>query len=224
MLCALIFYVSGGTYSLTSTSNDRFLRNFFMAGLFICQKSAERKSPKKYFSNFSFDDWPGIRTQAFTTNNWTHYLQDYHGDYPIAYILNNLCFRRLHILGDFSAILYWQQFTHVSYFVSLSKISNLVCNLTMSRLTNEQRLQIIEFYYRNTCSLKKVHLALLPFCVQFNRPTTVKWYPIFFCSKCKSLNCMACCFNKTIPQWIYWRRDAGNLRFNAFRLFFVGPC
>ena len=31
---ALILYVSGGTYSLTSTPNDKFLRNFFMADLF----------------------------------------------------------------------------------------------------------------------------------------------------------------------------------------------
>ena len=28
MLCALILYMSGGTYSLKSTSNDRFSRNF----------------------------------------------------------------------------------------------------------------------------------------------------------------------------------------------------
>ena len=41
----------------------------------------------------------------------------------------------------------------------------------MNRLTNVQRLQIIEFYYRNACSAKKVHLALLPFYGQFNRPT-----------------------------------------------------
>ena len=41
----------------------------------------------------------------------------------------------------------------------------------MNRLTNEQRLQIIEFYYQNACSVKKVHSALLPFYVQFNRPT-----------------------------------------------------
>ena len=34
MLCALILYVGGGTYSLTLTPNDRFLRNFCMAGLF----------------------------------------------------------------------------------------------------------------------------------------------------------------------------------------------
>ena len=41
----------------------------------------------------------------------------------------------------------------------------------MNRLTNEQRLQIIEFYYQNECSVKKVHRALLPFYGQFNRPT-----------------------------------------------------
>ena len=41
----------------------------------------------------------------------------------------------------------------------------------MNRLTNEQRLQIIEFYYQNACSVKKVHRALLPFYCQFNRPT-----------------------------------------------------
>ena len=56
MLCALILYVSGRTYSLTSTSNNRLLRNFYMAGLFYslncCQKSAEKKSPKKYFFSY----------------------------------------------------------------------------------------------------------------------------------------------------------------------------
>ena len=35
VLCSLIFYVSGVTYSLSSTPNDWFLRNYFMAGLFI---------------------------------------------------------------------------------------------------------------------------------------------------------------------------------------------
>ena len=66
MLCTLILYVSGGIYRLTSTPNDRFLKNYFMAGLFysqsfqklfhgrfiycqsFCHKSAERKSLKKY--------------------------------------------------------------------------------------------------------------------------------------------------------------------------------
>ena len=41
----------------------------------------------------------------------------------------------------------------------------------MNRLTNEQRLQVIEFYYQNACSVEKVHRALLPIYGQFNRPT-----------------------------------------------------
>ena len=60
---------------------------------------------------------------------------------------------------------------HVSRFVSLSNIFSLVNNLTMNRFTNEQRLQIIEFYYQNACSIEKVHSALIPFYGQFNRPT-----------------------------------------------------
>ena len=41
----------------------------------------------------------------------------------------------------------------------------------MNRLANEQRLQIVEFYYQNACSVKKVNRAFLPFYSQFNRPT-----------------------------------------------------
>ena len=43
----------------------------------------------------------------------------------------------------------------------------------MNRLTNEQCLQIIEFYYPNACFIKKVYRALHPFYGQFNRPTAV---------------------------------------------------
>ena len=51
-----VLYVSGGTYSLKSTPNVRLFGKLFMA-IFIYshsfyQKSAERKSPKKYFSYF----------------------------------------------------------------------------------------------------------------------------------------------------------------------------
>ena len=57
-----------------------FHGNFIYSQTF-CQKSAERKSSKKYFSYFNFfDDWPGIRTQAFASNKPTHYILD-HGDY-----------------------------------------------------------------------------------------------------------------------------------------------
>ena len=54
ILCALILYINGGTCSLNSTPNDRFFEKLFMSILFysqsFCQKSAEMKSPKKYFS------------------------------------------------------------------------------------------------------------------------------------------------------------------------------
>ncbi|CAH1988625.1 unnamed protein product [Acanthoscelides obtectus] len=41
----------------------------------------------------------------------------------------------------------------------------------MNRLTKEQRLQIIELYYQSSCSVKRVHRALLPIYRQFGRPT-----------------------------------------------------
>ena len=41
----------------------------------------------------------------------------------------------------------------------------------MNGLTNEKCLQIMEFYYQNPCSVKKVYRALFPFYGQFNRPT-----------------------------------------------------
>ena len=55
----------------------------------------------------------------------------------------------------------------------------------MNRLTNEQRLQILEFYYQNACSVKQVHRALLPFYGQFNRPTkaAIRAVVTKFCTK-----------------------------------------
>ena len=50
-------------------------------------------------------------------------------------------------------------------------IVSLVYNLNMNRLTNEQHQQIIEFYYQNACSVKKVHCAFPPVYGQFNRST-----------------------------------------------------
>ena len=47
--------------------------------------------------------------------------------------------------------------------MSLSNSFSLACNLTIDRLTNEQRLQIIELFYRNSCWVRNVHRALLPF-------------------------------------------------------------
>ena len=81
MLCALILYVSGGgTYSLTSASNVIFLEKIFHGSFIysqsLCQKSAEMKTPEKYFSYLILDDWPGIRSQAFASNKPIHYILD----------------------------------------------------------------------------------------------------------------------------------------------------
>ena len=69
----------GETHCLTSTSNERCLRNFSDRFIFcpsFCQKSAERESSKKIFSLFCFDAWPEIQTRAFTSNKPTYYLKE----------------------------------------------------------------------------------------------------------------------------------------------------
>ena len=43
----------------------------------FCQKSAERKSPKKFFLYFVFDVWPGARNPGSTPSKAIHYLLDY---------------------------------------------------------------------------------------------------------------------------------------------------
>ena len=49
-IACVILYISGGTYSLSSTPNDRFFWETFHGSSY--QKSAERKSPKKCFLYF----------------------------------------------------------------------------------------------------------------------------------------------------------------------------
>ena len=73
------------SYTAHVVCSERQIFEELFHGRFIysqsfCQKSAEKKSPKKYFSYFIFDNWPGIRTQAFGSNKPTHYLLD-HGDF-----------------------------------------------------------------------------------------------------------------------------------------------
>ena len=69
VVCVNFSYVNGSAYSLTSTPNNRFFKKLFH-GRFICsqsfcQKSAQRKSPKKYFFFiFCVDTLPGIQTWA----------------------------------------------------------------------------------------------------------------------------------------------------------------
>ena len=79
----------------------------------------------------------------------------------------------------FQLLSFWQhwfrQLRHLSCFVLLLNICSLVYTLNMKRLTNEQRLQINEFYYQNTCSesssesswkILRKNLGLKPFKIQ----------------------------------------------------------
>ena len=85
MLCALILYVSGGTFNLTSTPNNKLfeelLHGSFICSQSSCQKSDERKCRTNvfFFFIFRFDANPG-----FTSNKSTHYLLDY-GDSNISW-------------------------------------------------------------------------------------------------------------------------------------------
>ena len=58
-----------GTYSLKSTPKDKFFEKLFMAVLIysqsFCQKSAERKSPKKYFLYFVLISGLGLESWLY---------------------------------------------------------------------------------------------------------------------------------------------------------------
>ena len=78
-----------GPTVLKSTPNDRFFEKLFMA-IFIysqsfCQKSAEKKAPKKYFSYFVLMSGLGLEPWLFISNKPTHYLLD-HGDFKFTLI------------------------------------------------------------------------------------------------------------------------------------------
>ena len=68
MLCALILYISGGTYSLKSTPNDRFLRSFFLLSEILSDICWEEIA-EEIFSYFRFDFWP----EVWHTNQHTTY-------------------------------------------------------------------------------------------------------------------------------------------------------
>ena len=77
MLCVLILYMSGWTYNLKSTPNDRFLWSFFMAILFklkVFVRSLLRGNRRRNIFIFSF--W-WLTSSGLTSNKPTHYLPDY---------------------------------------------------------------------------------------------------------------------------------------------------
>ena len=67
MLCALILHISGGTDSLKSTTNDRFLRSFswqfYLLSKFLREICWETVA-KEIFAYFRFNIWSGVWTRA----------------------------------------------------------------------------------------------------------------------------------------------------------------
>ena len=150
MLCALILYVSGGTYSLTSTPNDRF----FMAVLYtlrIFARNLLRESRRRniFLFYFIFDDWPGIRTQAFGSNKPTHYLLD-HGDFEFIF---DSKFENKVLFYSFEKLF---SIRKNSRHVTMSKMLCKVYKLCVYRLRISPDFEIIEIHYQNSCCLGNV--------------------------------------------------------------------
>ena len=61
MLCALILYISGGTYSLKSTPNERFFEKLFMA-LHTTFRVFARS--RRGLVDSLLDEKPGFESQA----------------------------------------------------------------------------------------------------------------------------------------------------------------
>ena len=59
MLCVLILYLSGKTYSLKPTPNDRFFEKLFMGILFTLRVFARNLAEERHFV-FRFDVWPRL--------------------------------------------------------------------------------------------------------------------------------------------------------------------
>ena len=98
MLCVLILYISGATYSLKSTPNDRFFEKLFMAILFTLRvlarnllKGNRRKNTFRIsFWCLAWDSNPG-----FSSNKPTHYLLD-HGDFKNSKYLWKLIWKKIY--------------------------------------------------------------------------------------------------------------------------------
>ena len=69
MLCALILYESGGTYSLKSTSNNKFFEknfrgNFYLLSEFLPEICWKDIAEEIFLFIFRFDTQPTIQTRA----------------------------------------------------------------------------------------------------------------------------------------------------------------
>ena len=73
-MCVLILYISGGTYSLKSTPNDRFLWAAFHGNFFYSQKNIFLKLENNFYEHFSIGTKDFIEIMKFlsesSTWNW----------------------------------------------------------------------------------------------------------------------------------------------------------
>ena len=89
MLCVLILYISGRTYSSKSTPNDRFLEKLFMAILFILRVFARNLLTRNLRRNtfcILFVCLVSSSNPGFISNRPTLYLLEY-GDHLKVYML-----------------------------------------------------------------------------------------------------------------------------------------
>ena len=83
MLCTLILNMSGGTYSLKSISNDRFLKSFswhFLFTLRVFARNMPRRNRQRNTFCILFWCLAWGSNPGFTSNKPTHYVLDY-GDF-----------------------------------------------------------------------------------------------------------------------------------------------
>ena len=83
MLCALILYVSGETYSLTSTPNEIFFRNFTWQFCLIPEFLPEICWEDVAEEIFAFWCLNWGLNRGFMSNKPTHYLLEY-GDFKLS--------------------------------------------------------------------------------------------------------------------------------------------
>ena len=76
MLCVLILYISGGSYNLKSTPNDRFHGNFLLT-LRVFARNLMRANRQRNIFHISFWCLTWHLNLFLMSNKLTHYLLDY---------------------------------------------------------------------------------------------------------------------------------------------------
>ena len=126
MLCVLILYISGGTYCLKSTQNDRFSEKLFMAILFTLRVFARNRRRNTFRISLWCLAWGS--NPGFSSDKPTHYLLG-HGDFvkSAARKLPKKCvylFINYNTITNYIVIIYeLSNFDYVLSIVSQTRVS-----------------------------------------------------------------------------------------------------